>query len=52
MSWKDKMMLKMMSNPTILKIFSNPIVVKIITWEMKVFMAIASPFKGKKTEEA
>ncbi len=52
MSWKDKLMLKMMSNPIVLKIFSNPIVVKVITWEMKAFMAIASLFKGKRAEEA
>ena len=50
MSWKDKFMLKMMSNKLVIKIFSIPIVVKLITLEMKVFMAVASLFKPKKAE--
>lgn len=51
MSWKDKLMLKMMSNPVIIKIFSIPIVVKILTLITQAFMSIVSIFKGKKKAE-
>ncbi len=51
MSWKDKLMLKMMTNPIIIKIFTMPIVVKMMTLMTQVLMAIFSLFKGK-TEEA
>jgi hypothetical protein len=43
--WQDRLMLKMMSNGLVIRIFSNPMVMKVITWEMKVFGAIASRFK-------
>jgi len=51
MSWKDKLMLKMMSNPLIIKIFSTPIVVKVLTKMTQGFIAITSIFKGKQKAE-
>ena len=51
MSWKDKLMLKMMSNPIIIKVFSMPIVVKILTKMTQAFIAITSVFKGKQKAE-
>jgi len=45
--WKDRFMLKMMSNKIIMKIFSIPIVLKITMWEIKVISAILSIFKRK-----
>ena len=50
MSWKDKLMMKAMSNRVIIKIFSMPIVVKILTVEMKALMWVTSIFKRKKPE--
>ena len=50
MSWKDKLMMKMMTNPIILKIFTMPIVVKIMTLMTRIFMAIFSLSKGKPEE--
>ena len=52
MSFNDRLMLKMMSNKVVIKIFSIPIVVKLINFELKVFMGIASLFKGKEKAEA
>ena len=42
------MLMKIMSNRVVIKLMSIPIVMKIITWEMKAFMWIASPFSRKK----
>lgn len=50
MSWKDRLMLKMMSNRIVIKIFSIPIVVKLITLEMKAFMYLTSLFRREKAE--
>jgi hypothetical protein len=50
MSWRDKLLLKVMGNRVVLKIMSIPIVVKIITIEMKAFMWVASLFSRKKKE--
>ena len=50
MSWRDKMLLKIMGNRVVLRIMSNRIVMKIITAEMKAFMWLASLFSGKKEE--
>ena len=47
MGWKDRFMLKMMSNKIIMKIFSIPIVMKITMWEMKIIFGIISIFKRK-----
>ena len=52
MSWRDKMLMKIMSNRVVLKIMSIPIVMKIITWEMKAFMWVASLFSRKKKATA
>ena len=51
MSWRDKLLLKIMGNRVVLKIMSIPIVVKIITAEMKAFMWLMSIFSRKKKEE-
>jgi hypothetical protein len=51
LTWRDRLMLKMMSNKIVLKIFSNPIVVKVIGWELTAFIAISSLFKRKPAEE-
>ena len=50
MSWRDKMLLKIMGNRVVLKIMSNRIMMKIITVEMKAIMWLMSPFTKKKTE--
>jgi hypothetical protein len=50
MSWRDRMLMKMMSNRVVIRIMSIPIVMKIITVEMKAFMWIASLFSRKKKE--
>ena len=47
MGWKDRFVLKMMSNRIIMKIFSIPIILKITMWEMKILAAIISIFKKK-----
>lgn len=51
MSWRDKLLLKVMGNKVVLKIMSIPIVIKIITVEMKAIMWLMSPFSRKKKEE-
>ena len=51
LGWRDRLMLKMMSNKVVLKIFSNPVVVKVIGWELKAFIAISSLFKRKPAED-
>ena len=48
MSWKDKLIMKLMGNKLIIKVFSIPIVLKIMMWEAQVFMSIITLFKGKK----
>lgn len=50
MSWRDKLLLKIMGNRVVLKIMSIPIVVKLMTVEMKAFMWIMSLFSRKKKE--
>jgi hypothetical protein len=50
MSWRDKLLLKIMGNRVVLKIMSIPIVVKIMTIEMKAFMWVMSLFSTKKKE--
>ena len=46
-SWRDKMLLKIMGYRVVIKIMSIPIVMKIITIEMKAFMWLASLFSRK-----
>jgi hypothetical protein len=48
MSWRDKLLLKIMSNKVVIKIMSRPIMIKIITFEMKAFMWVMSLFSRKK----
>lgn len=50
MSWKDKMMLKMMSNKLVIKMMSNSIVIKILTIETQVIMRVVSLFSRKKVQ--
>jgi len=51
MSWKDRMLIKIMGNKVVLKILSVPIVMKILTIETKIFLWITSPFMKKKADE-
>ena len=48
MSWKDRLMLKMMSNKLLIKILSIPIVVKVLTKLTQMFISVTSLFKRKK----
>jgi len=50
MSWKDRLMLKMMSNKLLIKILSIPIVVKVLTKLTQMFISVTSLFKRKKKE--
>jgi hypothetical protein len=50
MSWKDRLMLKMMSNKLVIKILSIPIVVKVLTKLTQMFISVTSLFKRKKKE--
>jgi hypothetical protein len=50
MRWRDRMLMKLMSNKVVIKMMSIPIVMKIITLEMKAFMWIISLFSRKKME--
>ncbi len=50
MSWKDKLMLKMMGNKLVIKMMSIPIVVKILTLETQAFMWVISLFSRKKAQ--
>jgi hypothetical protein len=50
MSWRDRMLMKLMSNRVVIKLMSIPIVMKIITVEMKAFMWVMSLFSRKKKE--
>jgi hypothetical protein len=50
MSWKDRLMLKMMSNKLVIKILSMPIVVKVLTKLAQMFISVTSLFKRKKKE--
>ena len=48
MSWREKMLMRLMSNRVIIKIMSVPIVIKILTWETRAFLWVASLFSRKK----
>ncbi len=48
MSWRDKLLLKIMGNKVVIKIMSTPIMMKIITAEMKAFIWVMSIFSRKK----
>jgi hypothetical protein len=50
LSWKDRLMLKMMSNKLVIKILSIPIVVKVLTKLAQMFISVTSLFKRKKKE--
>ena len=50
MSWKDKLMLKMMGNKLVIKMMSSPIVIKILTVETKAFILVISLFSRKKSQ--
>jgi hypothetical protein len=49
--FKDKLMMKIMSNSLVIKIMSMPIVIKVITKLMNISIAITSVFKRKKKGE-
>lgn len=50
MSWKDRLLIKLMGNKLVIKIMSMPIVIKILTMETKAFLWVISLFKRKKSE--
>lgn len=50
MSWKDRLLIKLMGNKLVIKIMSIPIVVKILTKETQAIVWVISLFKRKKTE--
>jgi hypothetical protein len=52
MSWKDKLMMKMLGNKLIIKIFSIPIVLKTMMWMTQVILSVISVFKRKKEPAA
>ena len=51
MSWKDRLMMKMLGNKVVIKIFSIPIVLKSMMWLTQVLVSAVSVFK-KKNESA
>jgi hypothetical protein len=48
MSWRDRMLMKLMSNRVAIKIMSIPIVMKIMTIEMKALMWVKAVFSRQK----
>lgn len=52
MSWKDRLMMKMLSNKLVIKIFSIPIVLKSMMWLTQVLVSFISVFKRKKEPAA
>jgi hypothetical protein len=48
MSWRDKLLLKIMGSTVVIKIMSMPIVVKILTVETRAFLWVASLFSREK----
>ena len=50
MSWKTKLMMKMMGNKLVIKMMSIPIVVKILTKETEAFIWVISLFRRKKSQ--
>jgi len=48
MSWRDKLLMKLMSNRLVIKMMSVPIIVKILTKEVQAFTWVVSLFKRKK----
>ncbi len=50
MSWKDKLMMKLLTNKLLIKFMSIPIVVKVLTKMTQAFIWVASLFSKKKTQ--
>ena len=50
MSWKDKLLIKLMGNKLVLKLMSIPIVMKILTKETQILSWLVSPFVRRKKE--
>lgn len=50
MSWKDKLMMKMLTNKVLIKIMSIPIVMKIMTKETAAIIWVISRFSRKKSQ--
>ena len=48
MSWKDRLLIKLMGNKLVIKLMSIPIVVKVLTKETQALIWIMSPFSKKK----
>ncbi len=50
MIWKDKLMMKLLTNKLLIKFMSIPIVVKVLTKMTQAFIWVASLFSKKKTQ--
>jgi hypothetical protein len=50
MSWRDRLLMKLMGNKIVIRIMSVPIVVKILTKETQAFLWVMSLFSRKKKE--
>ena len=50
MSWKDRLLLKLMGSKMVLRIMSIPVVVKMLTTMTQAFSCVASLFNRKKKE--
>ena len=50
MSWRDRLLIKLMGNKIVIRIMSVPIVVKILTKETQAFLWVMSLFRRKKKE--
>jgi hypothetical protein len=50
MSWRDRLLMKMMGNKVVIRIMSIPIVMTILTKETQAFMWVISLFSRKKKE--
>ena len=48
MSWRDRLILKMMGSRFVIKVFSNTIVLKVMMGMTQVIISLMSRFKRKK----
>jgi len=48
MSWKDRLIMKLLGNKLVIKILSTPIVLKVLMGMTQIFISVTSRFKRKK----
>jgi hypothetical protein len=48
MSWKDRMIMRIMGNKVVIKVLSMPIVLKVLMWLAQVFVSATSVFRRRK----